>query len=48
MVALWPLCNFEGSDEVVEQFDSAFPYLPTDEHLGSFVDEIIADATIDE
>jgi len=32
-------------EEVVEQFESAFPYLPKDEHLGSFVDEIIADAT---
>ena len=48
MIALWPLCNFERSDEVIEQFESAFPYLPNDEHLGSFVDEIIADATTGE
>lgn len=47
MIALWPLCSFGGSDEVIERFESAFPYVPNDDHLGCYVDDVIADATSD-
>lgn len=45
MIALWPLCSFDGSDEVIERFESAFPYASKDEYLGSYIDDIIADTT---
>jgi hypothetical protein len=44
MLALWPLCTFIGAADVVARFESAYPYAPKDEHLGSFVEDIIADA----
>jgi hypothetical protein len=40
MIGLWPRCNFGSSEEVVEQYEAAYPHEEKDPYFADYVTEI--------
>ena len=37
MIGLWPRCNFASPEDVVEQYEAAYPHEEKDPYLGDYV-----------
>lgn len=44
LITLWPLCSFTDADDAARAFCDAYPHAPDDEHLASYIAEVVREA----
>lgn len=43
LITLWPICSFADADEAARAFREAYQHAPEDEHLASYIADVVGD-----